>query len=104
MRRIGHVQETANDIEVVVLKLSDADHDELHRGPKEFVNKHRDQIFGKTVNSVVLSPTSHPKPPSASTVPTNKTATRAATSETWMSVIIHRPACTCAGTCTLIKE
>jgi len=99
MRRIRHVQETPGDIEVAVLKLTTAEHDELHRGPKQFVNNHKEHFFGENVDvrEVVLNPKSHPKPISGSTASASTAATPQ--TETWMSVIIHHPACACVGTC-----
>jgi len=97
MRRISHVQETPGDIEVAVVKLTTAEHDELHRGPKEFVNNNKKHFFGESVEvrEVVLNPKSHAKPVSGSAPPTRT----AATTETWICSVIHHPACACVGTC-----
>lgn len=99
MRRIGHVQETPGDVEVVVLKLTTGEHEELHRGALDYVNLHQEHFFGKKVKKVVLSPESHPPSPSGGLAPAV-----AASTETWMVLVAHRPACTCAGTCTPLKE
>lgn len=101
MHRICHVQETPGDVEAVVLKLTSAEHDELHRGPKEFVIKYKQRIFGMDVKKVVLCPDSHPE--AASTASASTSAPSDLT-ETWMLLITHRPACTCVGTCSPLKE
>jgi len=98
MRRIGHVQETPGDVEVAVLKLTTADHDDLHRRHEQFINERH--VFSKTVRSLALCPESHPGQVSASPAP----VAGATPVETWMSVVIHKPACACVGTCTPLTE
>jgi len=102
MRRIGpakiNIQEIQGDSEVVVLLLSTVEHDELHRNPKEFVNKRH--VFAKDVSSVELRPEVHPMPPTGSSIATSNVSA----TETLMSVIIHRPGCTCVGACTPLTE
>ncbi len=95
MRRVGHVQEKPGDVEVVVLKLTTEEHEEIHRDALEYVNLHKEHFFGKKVQSVVLSPDSHPKLDS-----TVSPLASAPSTETWMVLVAHRPACTCVGTCT----
>jgi len=89
MRPIGKI--TATECEVVVLALTTEEHNQLHAGPKNFVNTKN--LFGKPVREVALHPDPHPK--------TSTPAANAAPStETWLSIIAHRPGCICAGTCT----
>ncbi len=93
MRRICHVQETPGDVEAVVLNLTTEEHDDLHRRHEKFVNDNK--VFTTQVKSIVLRPEPHPKPASPTPVPAS-----APSMETWMVLVVHRPACTCVGTCT----
>jgi len=83
MRPIGKI--TAPECELVVLELTTDEHNQLHAGPKDFVNTKN--LFGKPVHDVALHPDPHPKRSEAA-------------AETWLSMIVHKPGCTCAATCT----
>lgn len=95
MRRICHVQEKPDDVEAVVLELTAEEHEKLHRGALEYVNLHQEHFFGKKVKTVVLRPEVHPTPASPTSVPASAPSTVA-----WMVLVVHKPACTCVGTCT----
>ena len=89
MRPIGKI--TAPECEVLVFALTTEEHDLLHAGPKNFVNTKN--LFGKPVREVALHPNPHPNEPTPEPNATTST-------ETWLTIIAHRPGCICAATCT----
>ena len=95
MRRIGYIQEAPGEIEVAVLKLTTADHDKLHSLHEKFINN--EKVFSKPVTSLTLYPDSHQNAVAGAVAKTPEP-------ETWMSVVIHKPACACVGTCTPLKD
>ena len=86
MDRVALVRPTLADIEIAIVQLDNKEHDALHAGPKDWVNKNK--VFPKPVSSVEMLP--HP-----STGP-NPTATG------WIVVAMHYPHCAVISACVQV--
>src|SRR4051794_36085076 len=94
MLLVSFLHPTPTDPEIVVLRLSDEEHDEFHKDPLGFVNKHK--IFGKDVSRVDV-PRHTWETSSASQ--TKALALKKEDSPGWLVVLVHQLSCTATGAC-----
>jgi hypothetical protein len=86
MQTIAFLHPTANDPEIAILRLSNQEHDDLHKGPKDWVNQNK--VFPKSVNSVEMLP-------HASIGPKGK-------GTGWIVAFYHYPQCAVIGSCVQV--
>jgi len=85
MHRLAHVQEGPLELETAILKISAQEHSDFHKNGKDFVNSNH--VFRSTVRDVQTCTPSH-----------------AGSSDSWMLLVVHYPACRCVAACVPARE
>lgn len=93
MHLIALVKATPTDPEIAILRISNQEHDDLHKDPLGFVNRNR--VFGKDISRVDMQP--HPSEETGARRP--KASAKAEAASTWLVVIPHLPKCTAVASC-----
>ena len=96
MHLIALVKAMPTDPEIAILRISNQEHDDLHKDPLGFVN--RNHVFGRDISRVDMQP--HPSEKMGATQLKASAKTEAAPN--WLVVIPHLPKCTASATCITV--